>query len=401
MRVLMISPQPYFESRGAPFCVHQHIKALVALGYQVDLVTYPIGKNIDLPGLTIYRAPSLPFIKSVKPGPSLAKFPLDLAVFLTAFWRLLWRKYRYIHTHEEAGMMGVLLSRIFGGKHLYYMHSDLSTVVASSDFTKNPLLMWVVAAVQKFMLQNADGVVAFYPGIAETAKEIAPGKPVYMILPPAVDEEVPAAIPDEVMQLRNQLKVNNGPVLLYTGTLENYQGIDILLESIPTVRAEFPNARYVIAGGRPDQVEKLQAQAQRLNVSNMVHFVGQRPLEEMPKYMALADVLLSPRSKGTHTPLKLYTYLRSGVPMLATDIHAHTQILTPDVALLVGPTAQGLAQGTLKLLRDPNLASTLGDAAQKTWEENYSWPAFLERNRESYDDFAGVKEDRDLLTSMV
>lgn len=394
MRILMISPQPYFESRGAPFCVHQHIKALISLGYQVDLVTYPIGKDIHLPGLTIYRAPALPFIHSVKPGPSLAKFPLDLAVFLMAIWRLLWRKYHYIHTHEEAGVMGVLLSRLFGGKHLYYMHSDLSTVVASSDFTKNPLLMWIVGMIQKFMLRNADGVVAFYPGIAETARQMAPGKPVYMILPPAVDEEVPAAVPDEVMQLRNQLKVSNNPVLLYTGTLENYQGIDILLESIPAVRAEFPTARYIIAGGRPDQVEKLQLLSQKLHVTEAVQFVGQRPLEEMPGYMALADILLSPRSKGTHTPLKLYTYLRSGIPMLATNIPAHTQILTSEVALLVPPTADGLAQGTLTLLRDPKLANALGASAHQLWQEHYSWPAFLERNREAYSDFASEREEK-------
>ena len=393
MRILMISPQPYFESRGAPFCVHQHVKALVALGYQVDLVTYPIGKDMNLPGLTIYRAPTLPGIHSVKPGPSLAKFPLDLAVFLTAVWRLLWRKYHYIHTHEEAGVMGVLLSKLFGGKHLYYMHSDLSTVVASSDFTKNPLLMWIVGAVQKFMLRNANGIVAFYPGIAETAQQIAPDKPVYMILPPAVDEEVPDAVPDEVMQLRNQLKLHNGPVLLYTGTLENYQGIDILLESITSVLAEFPTAHYIIAGGRPDQVEKLQSLAQKLHVAEAVHFVGQRPLEEMPRYMSLADILLSPRSKGTHTPLKLYTYLRSGVPMLATNIPAHTQILTSKVALLVPPTAEGLAQGTLTLLRDPKLANTLGVSAHQSWQEHYSWPAFLERNREAYNDFMPGREE--------
>ncbi len=401
MRILMISPQPYFESRGAPFCVHQHIKALIALGYQVDLVTYPIGKDMHLPGLTIYRAPKLPFIDNVKPGPSLAKFPLDIVVLLTALWRLLWRKYRFIHTHEEAGVMGVILSAMFGGKHLYYMHSDLSTVIASSDFTKNPLLMKLVGAVQNFMLHHADGIVAFYPGIAETARQIAPNKPVYMILPPAVDEEVPHPVPDEVMQLRNQLKVNDGPVLLYTGTLEKYQGIDILLESVAAVCAEFPNARYIIAGGRPDQIEKLQHLSQKLHVSKAVHFVGQRPLEEMPKYMALADILLSPRSKGTHTPLKLYTYLRSGVPMLATDIPAHTQILTPEVALLVPPTAHDLAQGTLTLLRNATLANALGTSAHQCWQEQYSWSAFLERNRAAYSDFAKEqKEDRPIFSIM-
>src|ERR1700682_1193393 len=102
MRILMIAPQPFFEPRGAPFCVYQHIKALVTLGYKVDLVTYPFGKEVTLPGLRIYRAPSIPFIRQVKPGPSLAKSPLDLMVFLTAVWRLCVRRYPYLHTHEES-----------------------------------------------------------------------------------------------------------------------------------------------------------------------------------------------------------------------------------------------------------------------------------------------------------
>src|SRR5256885_10522229 len=84
--------QPIFEPRGAPFCVYQHIQALVELGYEIDLVTYPMGKHIELPNLTIYRAPRIPFIPGVKPGPSLAKFPLDLLVFLTALWRLCRRR---------------------------------------------------------------------------------------------------------------------------------------------------------------------------------------------------------------------------------------------------------------------------------------------------------------------
>jgi hypothetical protein len=126
MRILMIAPEPFLEPRGTPFSVYYRIKALLSLGYQVDLVTYPIGKQVELPGLRVYRAPRLPFIDRVKIGPSLAKFPLDLCVFITACWRLCVRRYRYIHTHEEAGLMGAVLSILFGCKHLYDMHSELA-----------------------------------------------------------------------------------------------------------------------------------------------------------------------------------------------------------------------------------------------------------------------------------
>ncbi len=387
MRILMISPQPFFEPRGAPFCVFQHIKALVALGYEVDLVTYHVGKDIRLPGLRIYRAPTLPFIRSVKPGPSRAKVLLDLLLFLTALWRLSIRRYRYLHTHEEGAFMGILLAGLFHCKHLYYMHCDLPQLIAGSGFTRNPLLLRIAEFAQRLMVRQANAVITFYPELAVTARHLAPDKAIHMILPPAVDEDLPPASEEEVAHLRRHWQLANGPVLLYTGTLENYQGLDLLLYSVKIVCQKFPNAHYVIVGGNPEQVEVLQSLAQELGVADHVRLVGQRPLEEMPAYMAMADVLLSPRSKGTHTPLKLYTYLRSGKPILATSILSHTQILTPDVALLVPPTPDGLAEGALTLLQDRARMQKLGTCAQQVADQQYSWPAFLEKNRKAYSDF--------------
>lgn len=387
MRVLMISPQPFFEPRGAPFCVYQHIKALVALGYEVDLVTYHVGKDVELPGLRIYRVPSLPFIRSVKAGPSLAKFPLDLLLFFMAFWRLCCRPYRYLHTHEEAAFLGIFLTALFGCKHLYYMHCDLAQLIAGSGFVKNRLLLRIADRVQRMMVRRAHAVITFYPQLEATARKLAPKQQIWTVLPPAVDEGLPPASPDDVARLRLQWQLGDGPVLLYTGTLENYQGLDILLKSVKTVCGVFPSARFVIVGGKAEQVEELRMLAEALGVSDHVRLVGQRPLEEMPGYMAMADVLLSPRSKGTHTPLKLYTYLRSGIPILATEILSHTQILTPEIALLVRPTPEALAAGAVQLLSDRDYARNLGSTARWVAERQYSWTAFMKKNARVYKAF--------------
>jgi glycosyltransferase involved in cell wall biosynthesis len=389
----MISPQPFFEARGAPFCVYQHIRALLELGYEVDLVTYPIGKDINLPGLTIYRAAKIPFIKSVKPGPSLAKFPLDIAVFFTTFWRLCLRRYSFIHAHEEAGFMGVMLGFLFRAKNIYYMHCNLPELVVCSNFTRNALLLRSVQFVQNVMLRKADGVIAFYPQVAKTAQALAPNTLVELIVSPAVDEEIPAPTSEEVEALRQQLQLGNGPVIVYTGTLENYQGIDILLESAVEVRKHFPTIHYVIAGGKPEQVAALKDLAHKLDLDETTRFVGQRPLEEMPCYMAMATMLVSPRNKGTHAPLKLYTYMRSGKPILATDILSNTQILTPDIAKIVSASAEGLAQGTLLLLQEPAVARQFAQRSKEVFEEQYSWPVFLQRNKVTYDKFAALAKD--------
>lgn len=392
MRILMIAPEPFLEPRGTPFSVYHRAKALVSSGYEVDLVTYHIGKPVTLEGLKIYRIPAIPFIRTVKIGPSWAKLPLDLLVFLTAVWRLCRRRYRYLHTHEEAGMMGVILAFIFGCKHLYDMHSDLSQL-SNYGLTKSRLLIRVAETLQRFMIRKADAVITVYRDLEETVKRVAPGKPVYLVENAAVDEALPPADEQAVEQLRRQLGLEAHPVLVYTGTFEKYQGIEILLRSAAKVCLAFPTARYVLAGGRPDQVEKQRRLAQELGIAEMVHFVGQRPLEEMPQYMALADILLSPRSEGTNTPLKLYTYLRSGKPLLATNIFSHTQILTPSMTMLVPPTAEGLAQGALELLQDPERARALGERGRKLAEENYSWSAFLEKNRRAYRMFTASKRE--------
>ncbi len=392
MRILMLAPEPFLEPRGTPFSIYHRIKALLALGYEVDLVTYPIGKQVEMAGLRIYRAPALPFLKKVEIGPSLAKFPLDLCLFLTAVWQLNQEHYHYLHTHEEAGAMGVILAFIFRCRHLFDMHSDLSLMVSHFSLFKHPLLIHCVAAIQQSVLRHADIVIAVTAELKQTAEKIVPGKPIYLIRNVAVDEDMPAASQEDAIRLRQQLQLGSAPILLYTGTLEHYQGIDLLLQSAALVHQQVPSAHYVLVGGHPHQVSTYRHLAQELGIADIVHFTGQRPPEEMPQYMVLADILLSPRREGTNTPLKLYTYLRSGKPILATETYSHTELLTHDTSQLVPPTPEGLAQGALELLRDAEKAHRLGANGKKLAEEQYSWPVFLEKNRQAYNVFTGPIE---------
>ncbi len=386
----MIAPQPFLEERGVPFAVYHHSKALLAMGFKVDLVTYHLGKPVDLPGLRVFRIPALPFIRQVRVGPSLAKVPLDILLFLLALWQLCRTRYQYVHTHEEAGLIGIVLSAIFGCRHLYYMHSDLAQQVESSEFTHNPVLLYLVKVVQTFMVRYAHAVIAICPDIKKRALHMAPKTRIYMIENSAVDEHL--SLPDvlEMDLLRQSLDLGNGPILLYTGNLEPYQGIDLLLYSIPAVASLYPDVRYLLVGGQPEQVEQMRRQAQRLGIEEQVRFTGPRPLNEMPLYMALADILLSPRSKGTNTPLKLYTYLHFGKPILATNIYSQTQVLSAETARLVALTPEGLAEGAIWLLEHPQEAAELGKRGQIYAETHYSWRVFLQKCVQVQSDFSGI-----------
>ena len=79
----MIAPEPFFEPRGTPFSEFHRIRALTALGHQVDLVTYPFGQDVTMPGLRVFRCAAAAVRASAsKIGPSLAKIPLDILLAL-------------------------------------------------------------------------------------------------------------------------------------------------------------------------------------------------------------------------------------------------------------------------------------------------------------------------------
>ena len=107
----MIAPEPFFEPRGTPFSEFHRIRALTALGHHVDLVTYPFGQNVAMPGLRVFRSLRPPFVERVKIGPSLAKIPLDALLALSAVRRAVTGRYDAIHSHEEGGIIGALLAR--------------------------------------------------------------------------------------------------------------------------------------------------------------------------------------------------------------------------------------------------------------------------------------------------
>src|SRR5438094_4831864 len=104
VRILMIAPEPFFEPRGTPFSEFHRIRALTALGHEIDLVTYPFGADVTLPGLRVFRCLRPPFVRRVKVGPSLAKIPLDALLTLTVLRRVLASRYDAIPSHEEGGL---------------------------------------------------------------------------------------------------------------------------------------------------------------------------------------------------------------------------------------------------------------------------------------------------------
>jgi glycosyltransferase involved in cell wall biosynthesis len=383
VRILMIAPEPFFEPRGTPFSEFHRIRALTALGHHVDLVTYPFGQDVALPGLRVFRSLRPPLVRRVKIGPSLAKIPLDALLTLTAIKRALTGRYDAIHSHEEGGLIGATLALLLRVPHLYDMHSSLPQQLTNFAFSRSVLIRRAFLAMERFMIRRSRVVIVICPSLEDTVRAIEPqARTVLIENAPGSAEDVATA--GQAAEVRRALGVTaSAPLVLYTGTFEAYQGLDLLFAAMAIVHRARPDARLVLAGGHPDQIARATEQARAEGIGGVTIFAGERPAADIPAYLAAADALVSPRSRGTNTPLKIYQYLRSGKPIVATRLLTHTQVLSDNTAFLTGATADEFAAGILAALGDRARADAIGLNARHLAATKYSYEAYLERTREA------------------
>src|SRR5262245_58553253 len=225
VRILMIAPEPFFEPRGTPFSEFHRIRALTALGHEVDLVTYPFGQDVAMPGLRVFRSLRPPFVDHVKIGPSLAKLPLDAFLTLTAIRRALSGRYDAIHSHEEGGLIGALLAPLVGVPHLYDMHSSLPQQLTNFAFSRSALVRRVFFAIERLMIRRSRVVIVICPSLEDTVRAIEPRAQTVLIEnAPGSAEDV--ATPAQAAEVRRSLGLGaSTPIVLYTGTFEAYQGL--------------------------------------------------------------------------------------------------------------------------------------------------------------------------------
>jgi len=316
----------------------------------------------------------LPLINTVKIGPSIPKIFLDFLLFIDTRKALKTKQqqsqqYDLVHSHEEAAFWIVSLCKKYKIPHLYDMHSSLPQQL--SNFKA-----FNIGAFRKFfehfenkVLDTCTGIITICDDLAKIVEKRVPNKPHKMIENIGDDAKIFSATDEDVV---SKFNLQDKQVLLYTGTFEAYQGLDLLLESLVHVRKTNPNAVAMLVGGRASQVAEYKQMAEKLGVADLTRFSGTVHPSRIPNFIEAADIIVSPRSRGTNTPLKIYNYCRKGVPMVATDRLTHTQILNNDISHLVSATPEGFAAGIVEVLDNKKLGKQIAKNAQDFAEKHFS-----------------------------
>lgn len=315
-------------------------KSRMALVGESESFLLPKGvPAVYLPVIDLFRLPFLGYFS----------FPI---LYVTFSFSLLW--YLFFRAEKEAiwysnESLPIFALSIFGAKTFYEMH----------DFPEKSIRFY------RSFLKRVKGAVITNTWKAKKAESLL-GLSFSRILVEqnAVDLN-DFDISENKKEAREKLGLENeGQIVLYTGHLYGWKGVDTLA----LAAKKLPHVKFVFVGGRIwDDVPEFLSRYE--GVRN-IKVTGHRPYKELALWQKAADVLVLPNSgkedisRFYTSPMKLFSYMASGRPIIASDLPSIREVVSKEAVLFVpADDSSALAKEIGVLLEDPLLQKKLSEKA--------------------------------------
>ena len=383
MKILLLAPHPFYQERGTPIAVDLLVKALSDRGDEVDILTFHEGEDKPYSNASVHRINPLLPIKGISPGFSVKKLYCDLVLFFKMMSMLRKNQYDLIHAVEESATLAMFCKPFSKVPYIY----DMDSVITEQLLEKSDKFKLAVPLVRFFeskTIKHSQAVVAVCQAIADYAEKYKKEN-IYLLKDISLISKENSG--NEIDDLRSYVK-GDCKIGLYIGNLESYQGIDLLIDGLVEYTKEKTNVCLLIIGGKQQDIDAYKSKASEYGVNEFIKFLGPRPIQDMNAYMQQADFLLSPRTKGINTPMKIYSYLASGIPVLATALPTHTQVMDDDISFLSDANAGQFSSVLQELISNSDLAQLKSEKAKEFIEQEHSLTAFNKRVNLIYDSVA-------------
>ena len=171
------------------------------------------------------------------------------------------------------------------------------------------------------------------------------------------------------------------PVLLYIGTLADWQGLEIVIRALPKILEQEAVRLRIVGQGRSRQRKLLAKQIRKLGVQDNVIVQPAVPHHEVPALIAESDICLAPLGLNDRNvtqgacPIKVLEYMASSRPLIASNIPIVRELVRENVdALLFSPNdPEDLARQALALLKDYELSGRLANSATERARTKFTW----------------------------
>jgi PEP-CTERM/exosortase A-associated glycosyltransferase len=297
----------------------------------------------------------------------------------------------HAHTPSLNGLPAIWAGKRLGLPVVYEMRTFWEdAAVNNGSFAEGSLRYRISRALETMVVRRADRVIAICQGIKSEVESRGIPSSRISLVPNGVDPEW-LAPPPRATALATELALGNGPVFGYIGSFSRYEGLSFLLEAMPELLSRFPGARLLLVGGGRDE-EAVRHTAQRLGPA--VIMPGRVTQERVRDFYSLVDVLVLPRRRirltELVTPLKPLEAMAMGIPVLASDIGGHAELINDgETGLLFKAESQeSLVDQAGRLAREPELRVQLSYAGRRWIEAERTWERIVARYLPVYEGMA-------------
>lgn len=337
-----------FAKKGADVTLYVPAKRHTVGGTEDPFDYYGVGRSFS-----VTRIPASDLLGMTRLFGRLF-YLLDLLSFIRALGRLTLPRDAVIYTRDPA-----LLSPFFG--------SGRKLVLELHEIPANP---WFIPFAKR-----ADRIVALTKALRDDLIELGLSEERIIVAGDAIDPR-DFIHPESKEAARERLGLpHDARVALYVGRLDGWKGLETVYAAAPLLKSVV----FAVIGGEEPALSTLK------DAHPSVRFLGARPYRELKDNMAAADVLILPntgrnRTSARHTsPLKLFAYMTSGRPIVASDLLSVREALPENAAYYVVPdSAEALANGIRDALENPDESRAKADRAEAAVRA-HSWDARAER----------------------
>jgi glycosyltransferase involved in cell wall biosynthesis len=382
-RVAIVAACPFPTLQGSQLLIRKLAEGLRTRGHDTIVVTYAEGLE-SLTASPVRRIPRLPGLRALGSGPRAAKLVLDAALLLRLLDVLEREGIEVMHAHNyEAALIGLAARWLTGVPLIYHSHNALAEELPTyfRSHTARRVARLAGALADREVPRRADHCIAICRelvgflrarGVDEEAIE--------MIAPGGSPEEFPACSNAEAATIRARFGFGERPLLLYTGNLDGYQNLELLLASIGIVRRAVGDATLVLATHAtprdlPLYLRRLPPGVRLLTAGD---FATVRDL------IQVADLALCPRREWSGFPMKLLNYMAAAKAIVVSAGSAKAVRNGVNGVVVDDEGAAAYAAAIVALLGDAGRRRALGAAARRTVEDEYGWERVIDQVETTY-----------------
>jgi 1,2-diacylglycerol 3-alpha-glucosyltransferase len=388
LKIAMVVAGPFPANHGTAGFIREMAEAMAQRGHELHVVTYHFGEGPSPKGVQIHRIPDFGFSREVVVGPTWERPFLDFLMIFTLCRVMIRENIDVIHAHAFEGALAGFMARQITRRPLFYNASNtMSDELPTYNFIRPRILgIWLAKLLDYCVPRMADRIAAVSPEIVSMLRAQGMRPDRLHMIPSGIDTD--RFVERDPAITRERYSLVGTPLVMYTGILDRLQRIDYLLKAMQRVVAEVNDARLLLVATivKEDDLLECQEMINELKLERHVFIATHTAFEEIPTYLASADVVVVCRPRCPGIPIKLLNYAAAGKPIVVFEGSAKGLQHMTSAFVVSDDDWEGLADGIVKLIRDPTLAGRLGDNARKWVRANLAWPKIAEEIENIYYD---------------